>query len=553
VGGLVLLSALASTALHLRPVYRKYKETRGLRQAVAFARAGDVASASVSARQVLQLNPSNAGACRFLAELAERCHSPAAVEWRQRMVELEPTLPNQLGLAAAVLRFQRPPYALAERVLHEVASVAGEVPAYHVLCAELSLKLSQVTEAIRHFEQAERLDPSNCLHRFNLAVLRSQSTDAETQTHGRRVLQEICKNPKLRSLALRWLATDALRRDVLDKAEGYSNELLLDSRANWDDQLQHLAILQRSRSASFSNFLDWTTTRAGTNLTCIYATCEWMGAHGLADDALKWLRGFKEPILVGQPIPLARANLHLAKKDWPALEEFLSGQKWDELEFLRLALSAQAAWGLRHPIQAESLWRSASRSAGARLSSLCLLVGLANDWHRDANEILWQIVSRFPREEWAVRELEGHYLDAGDTRALQRMYASQAGSSNRTNLLVRNNFAATSMLLKVDLARAHQTANDLYKEHPEDIVIASTYAYSLHLRGQTADALAVLRAFDSKLFQVPEVALYYGVILADAGEAVAAQPYLTCAAQGRLLPEEKELLAKTKSRRDSER
>jgi len=553
VAGLVLVVAVASTALHLRPAYRKCKETRGLRQAIAFARAGNVASASVSARQVLQLNPTNVDACRFLAELAERCHSPAAVEWRQRVVELEPTLPNQLGLAAAVLRFQRPPYALAERVLHDAALVAGEVPDYHVLCAELSLKLSRMAEAISHFEQAERLDPSNCLHRFNLAVLRSQSTDPQMQTHGLRVLQESSKNPDLRSLALRWLAADALRRGHLDKAQGYSNELLLDSRANWDDQLQHLDILQRSRSASFARFLASTTTRAGTNLTCIYATCEWMGAHGLVDDALKWLRGFNEPIQGAQPIPLARANLYLAKKDWPALGEFLVGQKWDELEFLRLALSAQAAWGLRNPVQAESLWRSACRSAAGRLSSLCLLVGLANDWHRDANEILWQIASRFPREEWAVRELERNYVDAGDTRALQRLYANQAVSSNRTNLLVQNNFAATSMLLKVDLPKAHQTANDLYKENPEDIVIASTYAYSLHLRGQTGDALAILRRFTAELFQVPAVALYYGVILADAGEALGAQPYLRCAEQARLLPEEKQLLEKAKRRGDLHR
>ena len=543
--GLALVCGLASTALHLRQGYRKYKETRGLRQAIAFARAGDVGSASVSARQVLQLNPSNVGACMFLADLAERCHSPAAVEWRQRVAELEPTLPNQLALAASVLRF-RPPYALADHVLHDVRLVAGEVPAYHVLCAELSLKLSRVAEAISHFEQAERLEPSNSLHRFNLAVLRSQSTNPETQTNGRGALQQLANNPNLRSLALRWLVTDALRHDDLDKAERYSNELLPDSRANWDDQLQHLAILQRSRSGMFSNFLASTTARAMTNLTCIYATCEWMGAHELADDALKWLRGLKEPMQKAQPIPLARANLYLAKSDWRAMEEFLGGQKWDELEFLRLALLAQSAWGLGHHIQAESLWRAALRSAGSRLSSLCLLVGLANDWHRDANEILWQIALRFPREEWAVRELEKHYLDIGDTRALQRMYATQVASNNRTNLLVRNNFAATSMLLKVNLARAHQTANDLYKERPEDIVIASTYAYSLHLRGQTVEALAILRRFDSKLFQVPAVALYYGVIMAEAGEPLAAQPYLRCAEQVRLLPEEKELLANAK-------
>src|SRR5438477_7362841 len=115
VAGVSLL--LLGVGIYRQPSYRKYKETRALRHATEFAKAGDVANAVLSARQVLRLNPSSVPACQMLAELAERAHSPAAVEWRQKVAELQPTVPNLLALAAAVLRFQQPPYVLAERAL----------------------------------------------------------------------------------------------------------------------------------------------------------------------------------------------------------------------------------------------------------------------------------------------------------------------------------------------------------------------------------------------------------------------------------------------------
>src|SRR5258708_8641122 len=96
-GGAVVGISIAC-AFYGLPAYGEYKESRCWRQAGAFLRAGDLANTSLSARQVLQLNPKNVEACRIIAELAESSYSPAAVDWRQRIAELAPTVANKLKL-----------------------------------------------------------------------------------------------------------------------------------------------------------------------------------------------------------------------------------------------------------------------------------------------------------------------------------------------------------------------------------------------------------------------------------------------------------------------
>jgi hypothetical protein len=98
----------------------------------------------------------------------------------------------------------------------------------------------------------------------------------------------------------------------------------------------------------------------------------------------------------------------------------------------------------------------------------------------------------------------------------------------------------------MNLLKAHQTARELYYGNATDPVVASTYAYSLHLQGRTASGLAIFGQLKQQALTVPSVALYYGVLLAAAGEMDQAKPYLACAAKANLLPEERELLAKAR-------
>ena len=113
---------------------------------------------------------------------------------------------------------------------------------------------------------------------------------------------------------------------------------------------------------------------------------------------------------------------------------------------------------------------------------------------------------------------------------------------NPKDLDAKNNLAATSMLLKLNLSKAYELAKELYAERPDNAIIASTYAFALHLRGSTPEGLAVLQKLKPESLEDPPVALYYGVLLSASGQPAQARKYLDLAQPAKLLPEEKQLL-----------
>jgi predicted Zn-dependent protease len=117
-----------------------------------------------------------------------------------------------------------------------------------------------------------------------------------------------------------------------------------------------------------------------------------------------------------------------------------------------------------------------------------------------------------------------------------------AEKSSATDVTNRNDFACTSLLLGINLAQAHQIARELHADYPADVVLASTYAYSLCVQGKTSEGLVVLSRFSDQELQQPQIALYYGVLLAKTGRLREARSYLASAEKVSWSPEEKQLL-----------
>src|SRR5207245_1117126 len=84
---------------------------------------------------------------------------------------------------------------------------------------------------------------------------------------------------------------------------------------------------------------------------------------------------------------------------------------------------------------------------------------------------------------------------------------------NPADALLKNNFAATSLLLKANLAQAHQFAREIFAAAPQDPIPVSTYAYSLHVQGKNTAGLAALEKLDRAVLEKQPVALYYGLLL----------------------------------------
>jgi len=582
-GIILLLVSTCCLAFYSWPNYTKFKRIRAMNRARACLASGDLATASVSARQALQINPSNIEASRFMADLCELSRSVVAIDWRRRVAELEPAVSNQLALVSTALRFERPPFPLAAQTLKGLESVGQTLPEFHVLSALLDLRSDRSEEALKHFQRAARLDPSDPVHRLNCAVLELQSPEPSVAHRARAELEQLSQNNRTQALALRSLVADRLRNEDYAGAQRFSELLLRLSSFHFDDQLAHLTILQLQQNAQdttktivvqaasashpgndvspastpvliarpsgkFEEHLRYVQTHAAMSLLETYTLCEWMAAHGLASQGLQWLDSLPATFCDSQPLPLARANLYLVMADWGSLERLLNSGHWGEMDFLRLAFQARAAWCQQRGEAGDTRWRGAVRSASDRLGASVLLLRLSQDWGHSPEEVLWAIWRRFPRETWAITQLEQYFLGTGNTLGLNRIYdmrLEQAASlEDVTN---RNDFACTSLLLGIHLPRAHAIARQLHEQKPQDLILASTYAFSLQVQGKTNEALKVFSKFETKTLEEPAVALYYGALLADIGETARARSYLACAERVRLSPEELQLLHRARA------
>ena len=543
-GSLIVVLGCLGLWFFGRPAYRHYRETRAIEQARKALAKGDYRNASLSARQTLQVNPLNLEACQLMADLAERSRSPFVLDWRRRIVEVAPTIPNKLLLAAAALHVQAPPYPLAAQTLDELKDSAAGVAAYHAVAADLALRLKRTDEAVVQFEQASRLEPTNELHQLNLAVLHLQSTNAADASAARATLESLRASTNVGIVALRWLVAESLDRNDLPSAERFSRQLLTDPRSAPDDRLQRLTILQRSNNPELKTYLAALQQSSVTNAAEVYGISTWMVGHDKADDALAWVTGLPPKLRAEQPVPLALVDCYVAKKDWRGLDTSLQEQKWGEMEFLRFAFLSRAAAELNQKMAADSRWHTAIRDADDRLGPLTALMTMATAWGREQarEELLWQIAQRFPKERWALRELERLYQAAGNTHGLNKVYSTTV-SYAPNNFLAQNNLAATSLLLRLNLSKAHALAKEVFTQHPKEAIVTSTYAYSLHLQGRTKEGLAVLEKLKPEALETPSIALYYGVLLSASGETNKAGKYLSIAQKAELLPEEKALAA----------
>jgi hypothetical protein len=525
----------------VRPAYRRAKEQRLLKVAIAFAEKGDWRNASLSARQALVVNPRSVKACRLMAGLADRLHAPQGLDWQRRLAGLEPTVANQLALAQTAMRMEGPPFSLAAQVLKRLPAEATNSVGFQTVSAELALKLHRYPQAETCFSNAAILEPGNELHRLNLATVRLLSTNRFVSAEARAALEGFAARRNL--AALRSLVADSLNRSNYGAALRYSGRLLNQPGATFEDRLEHLMVL-KAGGGPMEQFLAALEGSAATNPAEIYVLSAWLTRQGRAGQALSWLRNCPSNVQARMPVPLACAEAFSARQDWSGLEGYLQQEpNWGEMEFWRLAWLARAAAGRNNRAVAEARWRLAERQAEARLGPLLSLLTWAERWQPGPvqEELLWRLIENFPRERWAVHRLAELYTYDGDTYGLYKLWELAARQDPR-DLESRNNLAGLAMLLKLNLAKAHQVAKEDYAEHSQDPIIAATYGFSLHLQGRTAEGLGVFKKLPPAALKEPEVALYYGVLLAGEGMDREAAASLEIARGGVLLPEERRLL-----------
>ena len=100
-GALIVFVLICWGGFHF---YQHWQEGHLVRQSAAFLSGGDVKTASLYARRALQLNPQNVDATRLIAQMSEKTGDRAALDWRRKVMELNPDSPDdQLALVRCAL------------------------------------------------------------------------------------------------------------------------------------------------------------------------------------------------------------------------------------------------------------------------------------------------------------------------------------------------------------------------------------------------------------------------------------------------------------------
>jgi predicted Zn-dependent protease len=163
-------------------------------------------------------------------------------------------------------------------------------------------------------------------------------------------------------------------------------------------------------------------------------------------------------------------------------------------------------------------------------------------WEAEAEETWWKMVDLTPYKEPALRSLYTLYRRQKNTPGLFRVSKRQH-QLHPEDLVAANNFAALGLLLGQSVPEARRVAARLYKDHPEIAAFASTQAFALHSEGKTAEGLQILKKLPPDQQRHPEIALYYALMLAKAGDAAGAREYAGRVDVRQLLPEESRLFA----------
>lgn len=542
---LVVLVMLAAAWHWGRPAYRHHKVARNLAEAQAAFNRGDYPGAVLRARLVLLLNSNSVPACRIMAGVAEAAHSPATLDWWQKIANLDPTVENKLAQAAAALQFQNPPFPLTTQILGELPDTATNLTGFHIVATLLAMRMNHLADAEIHMAAASRLEPTNQSFQLNLAVLHLNSTNPAVVNAACETLNEFRTNASFGPTALRSLVSERLVRNDVSGALAYSTQLLANAQSNQGDRLQYLGILKRLQSPDLVAQLKSVQQAAATNAMLAAQTASWMEANGFMAETITWLGTLSTNIQSQPAVQLALVDYYMSTTNWQGLCRITAKGDWDEMNFLRLAFSSHAWNKLGEQVVADANWRSAVDAAGDRLGALNSLLNLAGRWEMASaqEDLLWRMVRYHPDAAWAQQNLEQLYLSSGNTRKLYQLYSSQFPRLPQ-NAQLKNNLAATALLLKTNFTQACQWAAEVYAQRTNDPAIVSTYAYAQHLQGRDSEGLAAMQKLKLPQLEEPSVALYYGVLLSAVGKSDEAAPYLQIArSRGQLLPEEKRLLA----------
>ena len=526
--------------------FHKWQERRLVAQANALVDQNDLKRASLDARRIMQINPDSAPGCRIMARIAEKGGSRAAIEWRRRVVDLDPgNVADVIALARAAIRFDDK--ASRDFALSKIPEAAKTTTEYHALAADLAALNRDDSQTETHLREAVRLDPANKENQLRLAALQLGSADEAVRAEARATLLRLQGDALVRRPATRHLAEDAFRRGDILEAVTQARHLDSLPEKTFDDRVLLLTALHRTADPGATPLLQEMQAGAVENPEQTATLLSWLNAQQMPSAAILWASRLTPEMLGQKPVALALADSYTATRDWAGMQRLVKTGNWGGIDFVRNALAMRAAREQGKESESATQWGEALKKVTAAPKQALALAEIVErwGWRNEAVELLWIAAKDPTHGDDALQTLYSYFAKHGETQDLYRVLIRRE-EFRPDDSNVKNNIANLSLLLNLNVERAQRLARDLHEREPKNPVFASTYAFALHTKGDTKKALAVMNALTPEQLRQPEIAAYYGILLAAAGEHAKAAEYLDAGEKAGLLPEEKALVDKAR-------
>lgn len=504
--------------------------------------AGEDRKATLQAMRLVQIDKDYTPAATLLADIAEKNLSREALRWRMFAAKTDPSTEHQIALARTSIYFQE--WEWADQALRAVKPKERQSVSYLQTAGAMALALRRYGEAEHFFAKALLADPNQPSLRLNLDITRLALNDPKIQEQAREDLRSLKKQPAFAQPAAYALLQDALATGK--SLEPIARDLLALPSPSFSDRLAALTALAQVSAPDAGSLLADLQKSVADNPGEIYVLCNWMVRQGKAVEAKQWLDSLAPEKLKTTPVPMAYAECLLSLKDWKALADRLSREKWADSEVLRHAFLLRAKREMSPASRSEtglSDWKQALRGESVRPGELYLAANLfwSWGWKTEAEDLWWTIAAQTTNPEMALRTLDQIFRAEKNTGKLWWV-SQRAHQTNPRDKVSQNNYAMLSLLLNLDLKNAHTLAESLYRGQPENPAFLSTYAFSLYRRGQTKEALRLFSTLDPKLLEDPAYAFYYALFLKAEGKESESVRYAKLAEKANLLPEEKALM-----------
>ncbi|MCX6905432.1 MAG: hypothetical protein NTW03_18525, partial [Verrucomicrobia bacterium] len=313
--------------------------------------------------------------------LLEILHFPGNLDWSKDTLELSPSENARLKLAMQAVDFEGGPCWLAGALLDQVMKANSNNPAARIVTARIALLRKDFGRTEELLRASAKLEPTNYWHRLNLAACQLlQPKGALVLSEARGVLQTLCAKAEVSHHARLLLALDGLRTNHVVRGQEDVYALFQPSASKMEDRLLELAQARAAGSPFPTNTLDNLEREAASQPWEVCALALWMARAGQAGGAIRWMESLPAQTVLQPPVGLALYLCAEEAEDWLLVEQRLQKSRWEEADFLRLALLAKTSEQCKHRSERDSFWNGAIQVSAKSFGAHVTLYGLARAW-----------------------------------------------------------------------------------------------------------------------------------------------------------------------------